>query len=506
MPSFVGCDLGTMGTKAAVVTEEGEILGDAFEEVELHTPEPGIVEQDLVQIEASAHRTVRAALEDAGNPDDIAAIAFSSQMSGIGAIDADFEPAIHYDSWLDTRCEPYIEQMAEHAARVTELSGCPPTYSHGPKIMWWQHERPDDFGRIHRFITPSAFVSGRLAGLAADDAYMDRTFIHFSNLADNRQTVWSDELIDAFDIDASRLPRIVEPTTVIGEVTRAGEEACGVPAGTPIAAGVGDTTASALGAAVVEPGQAFDAAGTASVFAFCLDDYAPDVERQTIMASQSVVPGRYVNLAFINGGGLALRWFRDEVATELADDPDAYPKLDEMAADVQPGCGGLLWFPHVQGRVLPPRPRARGSWVGLTSGHTHGHLFRAILEGIAFEYATWAEAAREATGGLDLHETRALGGGARSQLWNSIKADVLGMPWVPTVRQEAGVLGDAIVAAAAVGHVDDVADTAAAWQETAEPVEPDADRHGTYRELLGVYRQMTQQLAPVFERLGGVSS
>lgn len=502
MSVFVGCDLGTMGTKAVVVDESGEILGDAFEEVELHYPRPGWVEQDLREIEASAHRTVREAVEDSGRSEDVAGIAFSSQMSGIGTIDDDFEPATHYDSWLDTRCEPYIERMAEHGERITELAGCPPTYSHGPKILWWQRERPDDFERIARFLTPSAFVAGRAVDLAAHQAYMDRTFIHFSNLADNVNTRWSDELIEAFDVDASKLPRIVDPTDVVGEVTPQAAGQLGIPAGTPVAAGVGDTTASALGAAVVEPGQAFDAAGTASVFAFCLDGFTPDVENRTIMASQSVVPDRYVNLAFINGGGLALRWFRDEVATQLADDPDAYAKLDELAAEVDPGAGGLLWFPHVQGRVLPPRPRARGSWVGLTAGQEHGHLFRAILEGIAYEYATWVDVARDAAEGLELQETRAIGGGASSDLWNQIKADVLGIDWVPMARQEAGVLGDAIVAAAATGHVDDIAVTAAAWQETQDTVVPDPERHERYQELLDAYRTLSDQLTPVFERLG----
>ncbi len=502
MVVFVGCDLGTMGTKAAVVDGDGTILADAFEEVALATPRPGWVEQDLADIEESAHRTIRAAVTETGRAQDVAGVALSSQMSGIGTIDADFAPATHYDSWLDTRCAPYIERMGADAERITRLSGCPPTYSHGPKILWWQHERPDDHARIHRFVTPSAFVAGRMAGLAADDAYIDRTYLHFTNLADNAATRWSEQLIDDFGVDAGRLPRIVDPVDVIGEVTPAAARATGLPAGTPVAAGAGDTTAAALGAAVVEPGRAFDAAGTASVFAFCLDEFAPDVEHRTIMASQSVVPGDWINLAFINGGGLALRWFRDELAPDLADHADAYARLDALAAEVEPGAGGLLWFPHVQGRVLPPQPRARGSWVGLTSGHTRGHLFRAVLEGIAYEYASWAAAAREAAGGLELDETRALGGGASSALWNQIKADVLGIDWVPLERQEAGVLGDAIIAAAATGHVDDLRATATAWQRTRQRVRPDRERHRDYQPLLAAYRTLAEQLTPVFDRLG----
>ena len=498
MPVFVGCDLGTMGTKAAVVDEGGRILGDHFEEVPLRSPAPGRVEQDLREIEASAHRTIRAALERSGRTADVAGIAFSGQMSGIGSIDARFEPATHFDSWLDTRCEPQIVRMQEAADRVTRLSGCPPTYSHGPKILWWRDERPDDFARIARFVVPGAYVAARLCGLSVEDAFIDRTYVHFSNLADTAESRWSQELLDAFGLDDAKLPRIVAPDEVVGEVTSEGAARSGVPAGTPVAAGAGDQAAASLGAAVVDPGQAFDSAGTASVFAMCVESFSPDPALKTLLASHSVVEGVFIALAFINGGGLALRWFRDEIVPERAGDPAAYATLDAWAAETEPGAGGLLWYPHVQGGVLPPNPHARGAWIGLTSAHSRGHLFRAILEGIAFEYARWAAMAP-----VELTEARVLGGGARSVLWNQIKADILGIDWVPMVRQECGVLGDALIAAAATGHVEDMAATARAWQETGEPVRPDAERQRVYARIAEAYRDLGTQLHPVFERLGG---
>ncbi|AYY15014.1 xylulose kinase [Actinobacteria bacterium YIM 96077] len=502
MTVFVGCDLGTMGTKAAVVDLSGQIVGEAFEEVPLRTPRPRWAEQDLEEIEASAYRTIGRALEASGRARDVGGVAFSGQMSGIGTIDADFRPATHFDSWLDSRCTPYIDEMSEHAARVVELSGCPPTYSHGPKIVWWQRERPDDFKRIERFVVPGAFVAGRMCGLAAQDAFIDRTYLHFSNLSDTAAATWSDELIDEFRVDRRVLPRIVDPLDIVGEITPQAAEATGLPVGTPVAAGAGDQSAASLGAGVVSGGQAFDSAGTASVFAVCTDGYQPDTANLTLTSGHSVIAGKFIALAFINGGGLALRWFRDEIATDLADSPNAYAELDRLAGAVEPGCGGLLWFPHFQGGVLPPQPRARGAWVGLTAGHERGHMFRALLEGIAYEYAVWAELARGI--GQDLHEARALGGGAASPLWNGIKADVLGIDWVPTLRQEGGVLADALIAAAATGHVDDLAATAQEWQETTEPIRPDPDRHATYWTLRTAYNELRNQLGPVYARLGSL--
>ena len=501
MPVFVGCDLGTLGTKAAVVDEAGTVLGEAFEEVQLRYPRPGWVEQDLLDIEASAHRTIRRALDASGRARDVAGVAFSGQMSGIGVIGPDHAPVAHFDSWLDTRCEPDILAMREHAERVMELAGCPPTYSHGPKIRWWQRERPDVVRRAARFVVPGAFVAGRLAGLRGTDAFIDRTYLHFSNLADTARARWSAELIELFGVDERLLPRIVDPLDVIGEVTRGAAEATGLPAGTPVAAGAGDQTAAALGAGVLEPGQAFDSAGTASVFAMCVDGFYPDVTHKAVMATHHVTPGVFISLAFINGGGLGLRWLRDELATTVSAEEGAYRRLDALAEAVPPGAGGLLWFPHLHGRVLPPQPHARGAWVGLTSGHTLGHLFRAMLEGIAYEYAEWARLVREARGGgAELREARVLGGGAASRLWNQIKADVLGIEWVPTLRQECGVLGDALIAAAATGHVRDLT-VARTWQRTLEPTRPDPERHQTYQALLAAYRELGARLAPVFQKL-----
>ena len=501
MAVFVGCDLGTMGTKAAVVDAGGSLLGEAFEEVPLHHPHPGWAEQDLRGIERSAQRTIRRAVGASGRAADIAGVAFSGQMSGIGTVDDGFEPVTHFDSWLDTRCAPYITEMAEHGARVTALSGCPPTYSHGPKMLWWRRERPDDYARIARFVVPGAFVGARMCGLRGDQAYIDRTYLHFSNLSDTAAATWSDELLDAFAIDRGVLPRIVDPLEIVGEVTHAAADATGIPAGVPVAAGAGDQAAASLGAGVTLPGEAFDSAGTASVFAMCTDTFAPDLEHRTLMATHSVIPGTYIALAFINGGGLALRWFRDEIACITGD--DAYARLDRLAAAVEPGAGGLLWFPHLQGRVLPPQPHARGAWVGLTGGHTHGHLFRALLEGIAYEYAAWAGHAQRGHT-APLQQARALGGGAGSRLWNQIKADVLGITWLPAQRQECGVLGDALIAAAATGHVDDLAATAKRWQHTGEPVTPDPRRTRVYRDLRHAYDGLGTQLLPIMDRLQGM--
>jgi xylulokinase len=126
------------------------------------------------------------------DPRQVAAIAFDSQMAGIGSIDADFKPAARFDSWLDMRCQPYIDWLSCAAGeRVIRSTGCPPSCNHGPKMLWWQHERPTEYARIAKFVTPAGFVAGTMAGLDADQAFIDYTFIHYTAVSDSQALTWS---------------------------------------------------------------------------------------------------------------------------------------------------------------------------------------------------------------------------------------------------------------------------------------------------------------------------
>ena len=141
---LIGVDLGTSSTKAALYTLDGTRVATASAEVPLHHPQPGVVEQETDDFYRTAAHTVRQCIQESGiDPRQVAAIAFDSQMAGVGAIDEDFNPATRFDSWLDMRCQPFIEQIdRDHGDRVTRLTGCPPTCDHAPKIMWWKRSSP----------------------------------------------------------------------------------------------------------------------------------------------------------------------------------------------------------------------------------------------------------------------------------------------------------------------------------------------------------------------------
>jgi xylulokinase len=504
---LIGVDLGTSATKAALYTTGGRLVAEAGQEVPLYYPRPGVVEQENEDFYTSAAQAVRACLERSGSdPRQVAAIAFDSQMAGIGSIDEDFRPATRFDSWLDMRCQPYIEQVARLAGeQVTRLTGCPPTCDHGPKMLWWKHEAPEAYRRVAKFVTPAGYVAGRMADLKAEQAFIDYTFIHFSGFSDAQAGSWSAELAALLGMDLEKLPRIVAPWEVIGAVSEQAGRDFGLAPGTPIAAGAGDTAANALGAGIVHPGMLFDVAGTASVLAGCADRYLADEQNRALLTMRSVIPGLWNPLAYIGGGGLALRWFRDQFyntsrGQALEADGSLYDEMVATAAQVAPGADGLLFSPHLGGRICPAAPAMRGAWLGFSWGHTQAHFFRAILESVAYEYAYYLKILKDHLPGLALIEARAVGGGARSAGWNQIKADVLGVPYRPLPAGEYGAWGSALIAGRAAGVFPDLAEAAARHSRPSDPpLAPDPRCRAVYDARIERYIQAQELLRDYYQ-------
>jgi xylulokinase len=490
---ILGVDLGTTATKAALYDQSARLLSEGRAEVPLYHPQPGSVEQDMDDFYQSAVTAIGECMHSCQvDPSQVAGLAFDSQMAGIGAIDENFQPAMRFDSWLDSRCEPFIQEINRHAAdRVTALTGCPPTCNHGPKMLWWANERPSDYSRIAKFVTPSSYVAGRAVNLPADEAFIDHTFLHFTGVSDAAARTWSEELCDTLGIDIQRLPRIVDPWTVVGELSPGAARDFGLTPGTPVAAGCGDTAAGALGAGVVKPGMLLDTAGTASVLACCTDRFVADTRHRALVVMRSVVPGIWNPLAYVGGGGLALGWFGREFSMtqeSSGDSNEAYDELIASATEAPPGCEGLLFSPHLGGRVCPAAPHMRGAWIGFSWSHRRKHFFRAILESIGYEYAWYLRILRELVPELSLVGARVIGGGARSQAWNQIKADILSVPYEQLARKECATWGSALIAGKAAGLINDLTGAAVALAPTTgRSVSPNPALRSVYEATLESY-------------------
>jgi xylulokinase len=216
-------------------------------------------------------------------------------------------------------------------------------------------------------------------------------------------------------------------------------------------------------------------------------------------------------MMYISGGGLTHRWFRDQfaadaVAQAAASGASAYQMLDAEAEGVAPGAEGLVFVPHLVGRSCPPDPDVRGAWLGFTWTHTRRHFYRAVLESIAYDFAQALDVVRAYFPDATFSEVRVIGGGAKSQLWNQIKADVLGLPYVRLQREDLAALGCAIMAGHAVGIYPDMAATAARFTPTTARVEPRPAYTDFYKPYVAAYEAAFDHLRGVYAQLTPLST
>lgn len=451
---LISVDIGTQGTKASLVTLKMQTIASAFEPSQLITPRTGVVWQEADDIFGSVVRNIAKLMETPGiDPKEILAVGIDSQMAGIMGIDKNGEAVTYYDSWLDTRCEKYMIEMREKAGKeIIQITGGPVTYTHGPKILWLKHEHPDIYKKVCKFVLPHAYVVGKLAGLKGEEAYFDYTCIQYSGFGDNKEKAWSKELLNLFDVDPSKMARIVSPFEVVGRITKEASQITGLKEGTLLVAGAGDTAASIFGSGMFEENVILDCAGTASVLCSVVNQYVPDIKYETLTLMRSPLDGYWFPLAYINGGGLCVRWFRDEFT---GNPPVTYEELEEKAADIDPGSEGVLFVPHFAGRVLPNNPYVKGSFIGLDWKHTKEHLFRAVMEGISYEYAYYLDVLKKLYPQNDFGNLYGIGGGANSELFLKIKADVLGVNVTSFQTGDTALIGSAVIAGVGAGAITD---------------------------------------------------
>ena len=267
---------------------------------------------------------------------------------------------------------------------------------------------------------------------------------------------------------------------------------CGLRPGVTVIAGCGDTAASFLACGATREGIGVDVAGTASVFAATTRCFRPDVRRKVLSCGQAATPGLWHPYAYINGGGMNLEWFRAQVLEGRG--AASFEEMNRRAEAVAPADDLPLFIPHLGGRVSPGWPHLRGAWAGLSWSHSSGHLYRAMLEGVALEYALYRKVLLELNRSLELCELRVTGGGAKSAVWNRIKADALGVRIVQIARTEGAPLGAALLAAFGVGLVPDLDRAASRWIAAGRVTQPDRALAPYYRVRLARYERLLAAL------------
>ena len=261
------------------------------------------------------------------------------------------------------------------------------------------------------------------------------------------------------------------------------------------AAGAGDTAASVLGAGLFEDDQILDCAGTASVLCCAVDSYSPDIKHKTMMMMRSPEDGRFFPLTYINGGGLTVRWFRDNFTGRQ---PLSYNDLETESASLPPGSEGICFIPHFAGRVFPSNPNLKGSFTGLDLKHSSAHLYRSIMEGIACEYAYYLSVLRDLYPKSNFRRMTAIGGGASSELFVQIKADVLGVEAIRTEVGDTALVGSAAIAGYGAGVLKDYRPAILKTIRNKPPILCDLERHTQYKAVVKKYLETIETLSSLY--------
>jgi xylulokinase len=503
MDYLLGIDVGSSFVKAALFDEAGRACGSAHFANHPTQPQPGVAEYDgeamLHAILAALRDLLAQAEVDAGQ---IAALALDGMQSGVLGVDARGLPATPYTTTLDTRFTPYLDRvMAAHEESIRRTSGAAqPCYA--PKVQWVRAEFPGAYARTFRFMTVGDYLTCRLTGRVGEELFFGSTYLWMTGISDTRRSAWSGELCAALEIAPEILPPIVPASAVVGGVTPETAAVTGLRAGTPVVAGCGDQMAGFLGAGITRPGRVGDVAGTYPVLAFCTDRFRPDLTYRRSEILPSTIGGLYNPISFINGGGLTHHWFLDQFGGGAGE--PGFALLDAQAAAVPPGAEGLLFNPHLGGRACPTDTRLRGGWLGFTWAHTRAHFYRALLEAVAYDHAEALRTLRAAYPEHPVAEVRVFGGGARSDLWNQIKADVLGVPYLRLERDDIGTLGAALLAGYGVGLVGAPAEAAEAFTRASRRYDPGPDAHAAYQPYVAAYTGMLRDLEPAYTRLASL--
>ncbi len=484
----VGIDVGTTAVKALLLDEEARVLAEASHPHDLHTPHPGWAEEDPADWWKGVRSVLQALFGDDG-PARVAALAVSGMVPALVLLDEEGEvlrPSIQQNdarhteeiAWFKDRFPE--DELFSHTGATWNAQVIP------PKLLWIKRHEPEVFKNIRRLSGSYEYVTWRLGGKGPE--YLEANWALESALWSEKERRWLEEVLVLVGLDADVLRPIRRPAEVVGELQ---SPELPLKQGVPLAAGSADHIAAALAAGLLQEGEAVLKFGGAGDFLYVSPHFTP---LRALFIDYHNVPGRYVVNGCMAASGSLVKWFRENFAPGRA-----YAALDAMAERVPAGSEGVVVLPYFLGEKTPIHdPHARGTVLGLTLAHGPAHLYRAILEGIAYAFRHHVEVLL--AHGRPIERFYVMDGGAKSPLWRKITASVLGAPVYYLESGAAGsAYGTAFLAGVVAGHWD-----FSHIKEVATPrgmTEPDPGWTRVYDELYGVYRESYERLKDLYPRL-----
>ena len=491
---FLGIDVGTGGSRAVLIDENGVVTASAtVEHIPFASPEIGWAEQSPEDWRRASFAAIREVLADENvDAQQICAIGFSGQMHGAVLLDKNDEVLRPALLWCDQRTEKQCAEITEKigADNLIDLVANPAITGFTlPKLLWVRENEPEIWKQVRAVLLPKDYVRFCLSGDKASDVADASGTLLF----DVKNRIWSKEMLVALELDADLFPNAFESIEITGKVSAKGASETGLIAGTPIVAGAGDNAAGAVGMGIVQTGMTSATIGTSGVIFVATDEPKFDL-RGRIHTLCHAIPNRWHNTGVTLAAGLSLKWFRDNFGGG-----ENFDELTVNAAKISSGSEGAIWLPYLMGERAPHLdPNARAAFIGLTASHTKAHLTRAVMEGVAFSLRDSLEIFKES--GATIEKIRLGGGGAKSSLWRQIQADIYGQTVQTIEAEEGAAFGAAILAGVGVGAWKTVDEACEKTIRVKQEIQPNNDALKLYDEQFKVYQALYPALRSVLHK------
>jgi len=504
MSVYLGVDIGTSGTKTLAVRSDGTILAEASAEYPVYHPQPLWSEQDPEDWWRATIKTIRAVVKKAKlKAADVRGIGLSGQMHGSVFLDKDHQVIRRALLWNDQRTAAEcaeIERRAGGRNKLIKMVANPAlTGFTAPKILWLRNNEPRNFDKTVKVLLPKDDVRRRLTGEFATDVSDASGML----LLDVAKRNWSTKLLSKLELDADLLATCYESEDVTGTLTKEAAKLLGLTTDCLVVGGAGDCAANGIGTGVVKSGILSTSIGTSGVM-FAHSDQVEIDPSGRLHTFCHAVRGKWHMMGVTLTAGGALQWFAEQLCRELgAAKTSVYDVLSAEANDVAAGSEGLFFLPYLAGERTPHAdPDARGSFVGLTLKHTRGHLARAIMEGVTYAMRDSLAIIQEL--GVPARQVRASGGGAKSELWRQMQADVFGKNVVTINAEQGPAFGVALLAAVGDGAYKNIQQACSATIREVSKTPANKATRKVYDRGFPVYQQLYQSLKNDFKTISGL--
>ncbi len=444
---ILGIDIGTTGTKTILLSNDGKIVHYSYQGYACSYPQPGYVEQDITVLMDAVIQTVRACTEKVPANDAVEAMCVSVQSGTLVPLHKDGTPFGNAISWLDTRCDKECRDLlAQYGEDIFyrktgwKLS---PSFNF-IQICKLRRDMPEQTKDLI-----FANVSDCVTNLLVGEYYTDVNSAGNLQLLNVEKGEWDDELLEIAGIEKSQLGTLVPCGAFLGYVRPDTAKLLGLGDKVRVYAGAQDQYCAAVGAGVHEPGDAMLSTGTSWVLMNITKDAMFESKSYPAVAKH-IVGSNYASFVYTPAGGSAFKWLKNSVLTDPAHaEQTSYDSLTEIAQNIPAGSDGLMFHPYLGGTLYPTWSSMRGTFHGLDFAHGRGHMVRAVLEGVAYEFNLMVQTLRQQ--GLAFDKLTALGGATRSPLWMQTVSDITGLPLRTSDVADIAPIGAAIIAAVGAG-------------------------------------------------------